>query len=221
LIYPARIVKYYPENQTADIQVCAEKVFNNYDELLQVISRQVLKMVPVHTASGGGWSITMPIAVGDTCLVVFSAIGYDHWLFNDHDKGGLVAGQPAPHLLREFDENDGFCIVGFNTLPRAIASYNTTDSEWRNTDRSQVIALKADGSIMINSEVTVDITAPEVTITGNLTVTGKTTSGTSETLGLSTASGDLAVAGTTTSGGINLNTHIHTGDSGGTTSPPL
>ena len=215
MIYPARIVTYYPENQTADIKICAEKIYSNYDKLSQVIERQVLKGVPVHTPSGGGWSITVPIKTGDTCLVVFSSIGYDHWLYKDRDNGGLIHGQPVPHLLREFNENDGFAIVGLNTIPRAITDYSAADSEWRNSDRTQVITLKEDGSISINTTVSLDITAPEVNITGNLTVSGSI----SATGNMST-SGNMAVTGTATSGGTNLNTHTHTGDSGGTTSAP-
>lgn len=168
---PARIVEFFPEDQTATIQICAETIFSSADSISDSKLREPLEGVPVHTVGGGGWHLTMPIKTGDTCIISFSQIGYDHWLYEDKDEGGLVANLPAPHLKRQFSEDDGFVTVGFNTIPRAIKRYSATDSAWVNDNVDheagedfQAITLKEDLSIVIDSSVSVTINAPSVVV---------------------------------------------------------
>jgi hypothetical protein len=164
LIYPGRIVEYFEATQTATVKICAERIFSNADESDALDERELLYDVPVHVLSGGGWALTVPIAVGDTCSLFFSQIGYDHWLFEDNDKAGLLAGRPSPLLKRQFAEEDGFALVGFNTIPRAIASHTMDGSQWRNAAVDQFIHLKGDGSIVVDSSVKVTINAPVVEV---------------------------------------------------------
>ena len=161
---PARIVEFFPEDQTATITICAETIFSSADGISDSKLREPLEGVPVHTVGGGGWHITMPIKAGDTCLISFSQVGYDHWLYEDKNEAGLLANLPAPHLKRQFSEDDGFVTVGFNTLPRAIAEFSPVNSEWRNADATQIIRLKEDLSIEIDSTVSVTINAPSVVV---------------------------------------------------------
>lgn len=227
---PARIVEYYPQTQTADIKICAERVFSNTDGKEQLSEREILQGVPVHVASGGGWSITFPIKPGNTCLVVFSQIGYDHWLYKDRDTGGTLVGQPTPHLRRSFSEDDGFALVGFNTIPRAILSYAPEDSQWRNEVADQVISLNADKSITVDTPVSVTITAPDVTINATNVVVNTTTTvvnspliavtGDTTILGNTLQTGVITVIGDVIANGISLVNHKHDGDSGGETSKP-
>lgn len=165
ICFPGRIIKYYPEDQTADVKISAEKVYSDSENLDSLSERGLIPRMPIHTPSGGGWSMTMPIKEGDTCILFFSQVGYDHWLFNDSDKGGLLYKNPVPHLLRSFNENDGYALVGLNTLPRAIKDYHATNSEWRGEDSSlQVIRLKPDHHIEIESSVQVTVIAPHVQV---------------------------------------------------------
>jgi hypothetical protein len=171
LMLPARIVEFFPETQTATIQICAETIFSSSDSVSDVKLREPLEGVPVHTVGGGGWHLTMPIKTGDTCIISFSQVGYDHWLYEDKDEAGLLANLPKPHLLRQFSEDDGFVTVGFNTIPRAIKRYSATDSAWVNDNVDheagedfQVITLKEDLSIVIDSSVSLTINAPSVVI---------------------------------------------------------
>jgi len=201
-MYPGRVVTYDETTQLGTIAICAERVYSNIEGLEQIIKRAILQDVPCHTSSGGGWALTHPVQPGDTCLVMLSSIGYDHWLYNDKDTAGLVVGQPAPQLKRKFNENDGFAIVGLNTIPRAITGVSADSSQWRNIDSSQIISLNADGTIHITSPTTVTINA-DVIVNGDIDSTGTITG--------------ASVIGA----GIVLETHTHSGDSGGTTSPPL
>jgi len=214
ITYPGRVVEYFPATQTATILICAETVYNDSGSLYATTKRLPLEGVPVHTSGGGGWHQTFPIAAGDTCVIHFSQVGYDHWLYQDKDTAGKLANLPKPWLARQFNEDDGLAIVGTNTLPRAIQDYNATDAEFRNANRDQRISLKADGNIHIKTGSTtinvapsgaitvtatqVDVVTPlttmsgDVTIAGNLDITGTTTSG-----GLITGSGGLVISGGT------------------------
>jgi hypothetical protein len=164
MILPARIVEYFKETQTATIQISAEGIHSSSSEISQTKIREPIEDVPVHTPSGGGWALTVPIKKGDTCLIVFSQIGYDHWLFKDEDVAGKLAGLPQPWLNRQFSVDDGFAFVGFNTLPRAIDNYTDDGSQWRNEDTSQSIHLKDDLSITVDSPTSVTINAPQVIV---------------------------------------------------------
>lgn len=164
IILPARVVKYFPANQTATVQLCVETIYSSATTISDSKARQPLEGVPVHTVSGGGWAMTMPIKAGDSCLMYFSQQGYDHWLYDDRDTAGTLAGLPQPWLRRQFSDDDGLALVGFNTLPRAIKAYSANHSQWRNEDAAQVISLNEDTSIEITSPVSVTINAPAVTV---------------------------------------------------------
>lgn len=68
---------------------------------------------------------------------------------------------------------------------------------------SDPITIKTAGNVTIKAGGTCTIDAPQAIVTGNLTVKGSITS-----------------AGDVSGGGISLDGHTHTGDSGGTTSTP-
>lgn len=178
IILPGRIIEYFAETQTATVQICAETIYSDATSDNNLKMREPLEDVPVHTPSGGGWAITMPIKAGNTCILFFSQIGYDHWLYDDENKAGLLAAKPKPWLKRQFSEDDGYALVGLNTLPRAVKSYTTDGSQWRNEDATQNIHLKEDLSIEINSTVSVTINAPEVVVnceTADINASTKTT----------------------------------------------
>jgi len=165
IILPARIVEFFPANQTATVLVCTDRITHNSDTTDNVEARTPIEGVPVHTPQGGGWSMTFPIKPGDTCLMLFSQTGYDHWLYEDADTAGLLAGLPRPHLLRKFKEDDGFCFVGINTMPRVIPDYHATSAQMRGpVAADQVISLNDDNSIDIDSALSVTINAPTVTV---------------------------------------------------------
>lgn len=195
IILYGRIKEYFPETQTATIQISVETVFSYADSLSDSKTRAPLEDVPVHTPSGGGWAITCPIKEGDTCLLFFSQTGYDHWLYEDKDEAGLLAKLPKPWLRRQFHEDDGFALVGLNTLPRAIKSYSMDGSQWRNEDATQNIHLKEDLSIEVNSPVSVTINAPKVIVnceTADINASTKLTVDSPE----SEFTGNVAIGGT-------------------------
>jgi hypothetical protein len=223
IVFPGRIVTYDPATQMATVKISAERIYSNDDVDTQLETRAHIEFVPVHCGYGGGWAITFPIAPGDTCLLVFSQIGYDHWLWENKDVGGNLDNRPAPHLMRSFSQDDGFCIVGFNPVQKSIQDVSATDSQWRDPAGTQKISLNSDGSITVDSEVDVTITAPSMNLIGNVEITG--------TLGVSgnaLLASDLGVTGATTGtglgvfSGISVSTHTHGGvtPGQGVTGPP-
>ena len=222
IVVPGRIVEYFPLNQTATILISGERLYDSATELGALAERAHLLDVPVHTASGGGYAITMPIKPGDTCVIMFSQFGYDHWLFNDEDLGGKYAGAAAPWLKRKFSEKDGFAIVGLNTIPRAITDYNPTDAEFRNSDLTQFLALRESGDINIvgpnNFSVdvpdTVVINTADTTITSEFTVDGHA----NITNGLNmngTVIDNIQVGGGSSAATVDYVNLVHSGGGGG------
>lgn len=213
IILPARIVEYFAETQTATVQICAEQIYNNSTSNQDTINRAPIEDVPVHTPSGGGWSMTMPIKAGDTCLMLFSQVGYEHWLYEDKDSAGKIAGLPKPWLNRQFHEDDGLAFVGFNTIPRAIKGYSPEHSEWRNEDATQRISLQEDLSITIDSPVSVTVNAPSVNInceTANMNVSASTTVNcpATEITGNVQIGGNLNVGGQISGASLNVDGQI-------------
>jgi hypothetical protein len=227
IIKPGHIVEYFPETQTATVKIANDRTYSSSVADDKTVAPGLLYDVPTFTPGGGNYHITFPIKAGDTCLLTFSQFGYDHWFVNNEDAAGIRSdGKPQPWTYRKFDLADGFCQVGWNNIPTAISDYSATDSEWRNVDRKQHIALKEDGEILLSvtatdestashvrilpngqivllSSVQVVCWAPETTVIGDLTVTGS-----------------VVAQGEVTGNGKALSTHTHTGDSGGTTSAP-
>jgi len=220
IILPARIIEFFPANQTATVLICTDRIVHNSEATDGVEARTPIEGVPVHTPQGGGWSMTFPIKPGDTCLMLFSQTGYDHWLYEDKDTAGLLANLPKPHLLRKFKEDDGFCFVGINTLPRKITNYHETGAELRGpVAADQHILLAEDKSITITSAVSLTINAPDVIVncdnadinaTADVTVDAATATVTAPTTDIiasvacnvtspmTTFNGDATVAGTLT-----------------------
>ena len=174
VVLPGRIVEFFPETQTATVQIGAELIAHTIGETDKLERREPIEDVPVHTYGGGGWHITMVPRPGDTCLLVFSQVGYDHWFVEDKDEAGDWIGQPAPWLRRQFSVDDGFCLLGFNTLPRAIQNYSE-HSQWRNEDATQSITLKTDGTIEVSTQATVVVDSPLMHVTGDVVVDGDVT----------------------------------------------
>ena len=210
VVLPGRIVSFDAGLQLAEVKISMDSIWSSSQQNPTTSERTHAFGVPVHFPQGGNYCITFPVAAGDPCLLVFSQMGYDHWLYENKDLGGMLEDNPVPHLRRNFDEEDGFCIL-FKNRPTAISNYSDADAEFRSNDRTQFISIKADGTIEIETPTEVGIKAPTIAIEGNLTV-----SGTVVTQSTITASGDVVGAG------ISLSLHTHSGvtTGPGNTAPP-
>lgn len=212
---PGRIVEYFPATQTATVKISTSRTYSTVEDTDQQVEQGLLYDVPTFTPGGGGWHMTFPIKEGNPCMLSFSQFGYDHWLYKNLDAAGFRGdGHPQSWTRRRFSLADGFAQVGWNNIPTAIADYHETASQWRNEDATQVISMNADLSISItsptviqvNAATSVDIVAPLVNMSANLTVVGKVTAGSVEAPSMKVD-------------GIEVDQHNHTNPEGGDVGP--
>ena len=133
-----QIVSFNPTTQTASVQIMVKARI-----LDQIRSYPVLTDCPVFSVSGGAGCLTMPVAAGDPCLV----------LFNDRDMDGWFATgiEAEPNTTRAHSLSDGLVLVGFRNLANPISSYSATDVELRNALGKVVV--KANGETKMASSV--------------------------------------------------------------------
>lgn len=82
-VLPATITAVHPDRQTVDVQIAINNpVFddlgNAYTEPAPSISD-----VPLGVMRGGGFLVWLPVAVGDSVLLVFSDLSTDNWRAGD------------------------------------------------------------------------------------------------------------------------------------------
>lgn len=169
--------------------------------------------VPILNFLGGTSSIQMPIAVGDYCILFVSERCFDTW-YNGQDF-------EKPLEARIHDYSDSIAFVGLKNasgeldIPTVITMLGDTYQEGNYVhqgDRNQTGDYTLTGDFTINGNT---IKNGNLTITGNITIAG----GGSGTVNASGCTINLS-GGDVVADGISLKNHTHTGDSGGTTSPP-
>ncbi len=213
-VYPGTIKSFDVATQLATVEMAREQFFNGFKVLYEQQDFPILKDVPVHFPQCGGYSLTFPIKVGDSCLLLFCDMGYDHWLYDNQTKiGKFDEGCPKPEYFRRFSVNDALCIVGFNPIPKAIPNFSATDVELRDDSRGQRITLKPTGVIEVLSQTELDLTTPTVKVVASSAV--EVTAPTTTINGDLIVNGKITSTGDTVAGGISLMTHVHSGVQGG------
>lgn len=154
------------------------------------VNLPLLADVPIVYPGAGGFVITFPINAGDEVLVIFASRCIDAWW--------ALGGVQIPMEMRMHDLSDGFAIPGPRSQPNVVPSISTTDLQIRNKAGTTFIGIGADGSVKV--------TAPSLTFTGDLNVTG-----------------NIVATGEVTGNSIPLSTHVHSGvtTGGGDSGPPV
>lgn len=176
--------------QTVSIQPTIREKIE-MDGTYKWVELPILINVPFFVYSGGGYCVTLPVSPGDECLVVFADSCIDAWW-----QSGGVQNQVE---RRRHDLSDGMAIVGFRSQVHTVPEYSGDSVQVRTEDGGTFIDLKP-GQVTINANVQIN---------GNLSTSGNAQTG-----------GNHTVTGTLKAGGINMNTHTHRGDSGGSTGAP-
>lgn len=128
------------EAQTATVKVVDKSVFAT-DEGDILVDFPLLVNCPVVINKGINGGLTIPINVGDTCLVCFNDRDLDNWLVD-----GLVQ---RPNTLRTHDLSDGIVIVGLRNQINNIADYNNEATELNYLENK--ISLDSNKISLINS----------------------------------------------------------------------
>lgn len=114
---PGRVETYDPTTQTCTVQPLLYEGVIDETGTRQAERLPVLVGVPVVFPGSGGFSVTWPIAAGDTVLVVFSSSSIDRWL--------ALGGEVDPIDDRRHHISDAIAIPGLRDVPHALGSTAT------------------------------------------------------------------------------------------------
>jgi len=158
----ATIQSFNPLTQTATATINYQKTIFKLNDLTQQYepvqqAYPILADCPVVIMGGGSTALTMPIASGDECLVLFNDRDLDNWF-----SGSSTAGVATPRL---HSFADGLILVGVHSLLYSLLVYDTT----RACLRAGKVpgAMTAIGVNPSNSKVLVTNTYPANTVTLN------------------------------------------------------
>lgn len=211
---PAIIQSFDPIKRTCTAQPTIKSLLTGLDGKKQWVQLPVIVDIPVIFPSGGGYTLTFPIAQGDECLLIFASRCIDAWWYN-----GGIQNQDD---VRFHDYSDGFALVGVNSVPNVIPSISTNSVQLRSNNGADFVEIKND-KINVVSTNEIVLTSPKITlnatnkivlnsplteIAGNITSTG--------TLGTGTAN----FAGEGTFAGHTVGHHTHADPQGGTVALP-
>lgn len=133
--------------QTCTVQLAIREQLNHEGDL-KWVDIPTLPDVPFFVYSGGGYCLTLPVAPGDECLVVFGDSCMDAWWQN-----GGVQNQ-ADH--RRHDLSDGFAIVGFRSQPNIVGGFSSGSAMLRNASGSAYIEIAGDAIHIQSGGTTID-----------------------------------------------------------------
>jgi len=197
---PGIVTKVDLEAMTCEVQPAIQGIEKQTDGTLKHEDMPMLVDVPIVFLHGGKYAHTDPVAVDDECLVVFSSRCIDNWW----QEGGV---QPQ-FERRNHDLSDGIAIVGPFSQKTKLSDVSKETSQWRTTDgtmyyeldndnqkakviikgitveidaQNSVININGSNNIKVNANTAIDLTAPTVTVHGNLDVTGNLRWGTGGT----------------------------------------
>jgi hypothetical protein len=158
---------FYPATQTADVQIAQQQITSvspTGDRTLAAYAPLV--HVPVIFPSGGGYTLTFPIAAGDECVVFFNDRELDNWYL----QGGVNS---APSTSRTHDLSDGLCLVGVRSSNRVLSGVSTTTTQLRSDDGATYVSIDGGGhKVTLRASTEVVIDSPLTTIIGNINVEG-------------------------------------------------
>lgn len=150
----------------------------------------IISDVPVAYFGGGGFWLTIEPKSGDYCVLMVSDRSIEAW----KSIGGVV----DPQIKRHHDMTDSIAYFGINPFNDVIPEIEPETMHLRSKDGQTGIKLTASNAVIhIGGNDILTVGADSVASTVNITAP------------------DFI-----TDSGISLNGHIHTGDSGGDTSPP-
>ena len=162
------IASFDAAKQTAQVTLNVQRTISE-----QVRTYPILVDVPVFVPSGGPACLTLPIAAGDTCLVLFNDRDIDNWF--------TTGAAAPPNSARIHSLADGLAIVGFRSRRNPVVNYSTTDAELRHGNA----AIGLDGTkISIRNDTTSLRTALDalmVALTGWVNTGGSTPNSTTVT----------------------------------------
>lgn len=187
---PGIIESFDLETQTATVRLAINERLVASDNERSHAEIPPLLDVPIALPRAGGYALTMPIKIGDECLVIFADMCIDAWFAN-----GGVQNQTE---RRRHDLSDGICIPGIWSQPSKIANYSGDSCQLRTDSGDSYIELKG-GTVNIVAKDSINLFSQQIN---------------------ADAAGECALRGApVTSNGLDINTHRHNCPDGTTTGP--
>jgi hypothetical protein len=154
---PAIIKEFDSATQTVTAQlVIKERIISN--GIAESKKIPVLYKVPIYMPRAGNFIITLPIAVGDECLVVFADTNFDAWQQNGGEENEQMT-------QRRHDLTDAIALCGIWSQKRLIDDYSPTDLEIRSLDNTISLTVSKSGITLTSPSTTID--SPDTYVTGN------------------------------------------------------
>lgn len=218
---PGIIQSFNPAHVTCVVRLAIEGINQDDDDNIASLELPLLVDVPVVFPRGGGCTLTFPVQHGDECLVIFADRCIDFWW----QSGGVQKAVSD----RMHDLSDAFALVGPQSQAHKIDDISTRAAQLRTDDGAAFVEVGTDhainlttpGKLTANAQGGVEITAPTITLNGDVTINGNLAQGMGASGGTAKMRGPLAVSDDVTAGDISLINHIHggvlpgSGDSGG------
>lgn len=148
---PASIEKYDETNQKIDAKPLLKRnvVLSDGSEVLEELP--VITDVPVQFPRGGGFFMSLPLAVGDHVLLVFNERSIDKFTQGD-------GSDTDPTDVRMHDLSDAVAIPGFYPFGKSLADAHTGNMVL-GKDGDIQIHIKPGGEIHLGSENAADFVA--------------------------------------------------------------
>lgn len=164
---PGQVISVNLQDNTLEIQPTIQGQIQLPDGSYQYVNLPPLPDVPICFPNAGGFVLTLPIAIGDEVLVVFSARCIDAWWQS--------SGVGKPMESRMHDLSDAFAIPGPRSKPKAITGISSTNAQLRNESGDTFLEIAPGGNIKLTATTKVDVVAPIINLEGNVVVpVGKT-----------------------------------------------
>lgn len=144
---PAVVVAFNQVKQSVTVQpAIQENIFQNL--VPTPVNLPQLADVPVMIYGAGGYQITIPITVGDECLIIFADMCINRWWIEGAPGSGPMPNQEE---RRRHDLSDGIALFGLWSNPRAIPFYNNNGLIIRSNDGHTSIVVQG-GQVSITPD---------------------------------------------------------------------
>ena len=131
---PGIVVAFDAVTQTVTVQPSLRENIRDENGNVTSVNLPLLVDVPIVFPRAGNFVLTLPVAVGDECLVIFADFCIDAWYSN--------AGIQNQIEKRRHDLSDGIAIIGLWSQPNKLVNYSTTTAQLRNEAGTDYIELK-------------------------------------------------------------------------------
>lgn len=140
---PGIIQSFDPVEQTVSVQLAITEKIGDSEGTVTNVKLPLVVDVPIMIPTAGGYALTLPIQVGDECLVIFADSCIDMWWQN-----GGVQNQLEK---RRHDLSDSFAIIGCYSQPNRLSSYSTDSVQLRNKAGTAYVEIKGNNVNLVGT----------------------------------------------------------------------